>query len=187
MPIFRSTHQAELLTLLLLHPDSDYTVTELAERLRVPLTTLHREISRLEAAGLITSRPVGRSRLLRANTASRIARPLTDLLLATFGPAPVVAEEFGPLGAELVLIFGSWAARYHGQPGLPPNDVDVLLVGDVDRDAAYDAAQRAEARLGFPVNPTIVSVKRWNASTDPLIRTVKSSPVLTVTDRTHAA
>ncbi len=187
MPIFRSTHQAELLTLLLLHPDRDYTATELAERLRVPLTTLHREISRLEAAGLITSRPVGRSRLLRANTASRIARPLTDLLLATFGPEPGIAEEFGHLGAELVLIFGSWAARYHGQPGPPPNDVDVLLVGDVDRDAAYDAAQRAEARLGFPVNPTIVSAKRWTATTDPLIRTIKSSPVLTVTDRAHAA
>jgi len=45
-------------------------------------------IGRLEAAGLITSRPVGRSRLLRANTAGCIARPLTDLLLATFGPEP---------------------------------------------------------------------------------------------------
>lgn len=187
MPIFRSTHQADLLTLLLLHPDSDYTVTELAGRLDVPLTTLHREINRLEAAGLITSRPVGRSRLLRANTASRLTPPLTDLLLATFGPRPVVEEEFSLLHADLVLIFGSWAARYRGTPGPPPNDVDVLLVGDVDRDDAYDAAQRSESRLGFPVNTTIVSADRWNAVADPLIRTVKTSPVITVVESAHAA
>jgi DNA-binding transcriptional ArsR family regulator len=187
MPIFRSQHQAELLTLLLLHPDADYTATELAARLNVPLTTLHREINRLEAAGLITSRAVGRSRLLRADTDSRLTRPLTDLLLATFGPRPVVAEEFANLGAALVLIFGSWAARYHGQPGPPPHDVDVLLVGDINRDAAYDAAQRAEARLGYPVNPTIVSANRWTAAADPLIRTIKTNPTLTIADPAHAA
>ena len=64
-----------MLTLLLLHPDQDYSVTELAQRINVPLTTLHREIDRLEAAGLIQSRPVGRSRLLRANTTSRVVPP----------------------------------------------------------------------------------------------------------------
>jgi len=36
MPIFRSHHQAELLTLLLLHPDQDYSVTDLARRINVP-------------------------------------------------------------------------------------------------------------------------------------------------------
>ncbi|HEY5114593.1 MAG TPA: winged helix-turn-helix domain-containing protein, partial [Nakamurella sp.] len=66
-------------------------MTELAQQINVPLTTLHREIDRLQAAGLIQSRAVGRSRLLRANTTSRVVPALTDLLLATFGPVPVVA------------------------------------------------------------------------------------------------
>jgi DNA-binding transcriptional ArsR family regulator len=187
LPIFRSTHQADLLTLLLLHPDTDYTATELADRLHVPLTTLHREIARLEQAGLITSRPVGRSRLLRADTTSRVTGPLTDLLLVTFGPQPVIAEEFGDLAADVILIFGSWAARYHGDPGPPPHDIDVLLVGDLDRDGAYDAAARAEQRLGFPVNPTIISTRRWHAADDPLVRTITASPTLTVTDRQKPA
>jgi DNA-directed RNA polymerase specialized sigma24 family protein len=47
MPIFRSRHQADLLAWLLLHPDREYTTTELARRLGVPLTTLHREVQRL--------------------------------------------------------------------------------------------------------------------------------------------
>jgi DNA-binding MarR family transcriptional regulator len=67
MPIFRSRHQAEFLTWLLLHPDQEYTTTELAARLHVPLTTLHREVQRLVDADLLRARTVGRSRLLSAN------------------------------------------------------------------------------------------------------------------------
>jgi predicted nucleotidyltransferase len=55
-----------------------------------------------------------------------------------------VAEEFpGLQGAEHVLIFGSWAARYHQHPGKPPRDLDVLVVGRPSRDEVYDAADRA--------------------------------------------
>src|SRR5450756_2515832 len=53
MPIFRSQHQAALLAWLLFHPDHEYTLTELAKRLHVPLTTLQREAQRLVVAGLL--------------------------------------------------------------------------------------------------------------------------------------
>lgn len=54
MPILRSQHQAELLTLLLLHPGTEYSITELSEKLGVPLTTVQREVNRFLAVGLIT-------------------------------------------------------------------------------------------------------------------------------------
>lgn len=169
-----------MLTLLLLHPDQDYSVTELARQIKVPLTTLHREIDRLQAAGLIQSRAVGRSRLLRANASSRVVPALTDLLLATFGPVPVVAEEFAGLGTIKIALFGSWAARYLGEPGPAPNDVDVLLVGEVDREESCEAARRAENRLGFPVNPTLLTASRWDSGDDALTRTIQSSALVDI-------
>jgi DNA-binding IclR family transcriptional regulator len=78
MPVFRSQHQAELLMWLLLHPDREYGVSDLAERLGVPLSTLHREVVRLGEAGLIASRTLGRNRLVRANTEHPAAGPLTS-------------------------------------------------------------------------------------------------------------
>jgi len=36
----------------------------------------------------------------------------------------------------------------------------------------------AERRLGFPVNPTLASRKRWAAAQDPLIQQVQASPVV---------
>ena len=85
LPIFRSQHQAELLMWLLLHPEEEYGVTELADRVRAPLSTLHREVVRLEAAGLISSRSLGRNRLLRANLGHPASRPLAELLDLSFG------------------------------------------------------------------------------------------------------
>lgn len=181
LPILRSRHEAELLTVLLLHPDREYTLSELAHRVRVPLTTMQREAGRLAEAGLVRERRVGRARLLTSNPASRYTRPLTELVIKAFGPHLVVEEEFRRLtGVDAAAIYGSWAARYHGEAGPPPNDVDVLVVGRPDRGDVYEAAERAERRLELPVNPTVCSRGRWDDAPDALTQQIKSAPLVWV-------
>ena len=181
LPIFRSRLQADILAALLLNPDNEYTVTELARRFHAPLSTLHGEVRRLTDAGLLLRREVGRSALVRANQGNRIIQPLAELLLLSWGAAQVVAEEFSRLdGAEEVLIFGSWAARYHQRPGKPPHDIDVLVIGQPSREDVYDAADRAQQRLGLPVSPVIRTADAWRQSSDPLVRQIQSSPVVNV-------
>jgi predicted nucleotidyltransferase len=103
---------------------------------------------------LVTDTSRGRERLLQANAAHPSAEPLARLLEITAGARQVIAEEFGHIsGMDKVLIFGSWAFRYRGEPGHSPHDVAVLVVGDTaDRADAYAAADRAEAMLGLQVN-----------------------------------
>lgn len=170
---------------LFLHPDREYGVSDLAHRLGAPLSTLHREVVRLEDAGLVASRPLGRNRLVRADTEHPAAAALRRLLEITFGPRAVVAEEFALPGVEQVVIFGSWAARYAGEVGPPPRDVDVLIVGTVDRADAYEAADRAHARLGLEVNPVIRSTRAWEHPTDALVKQIQASPTVVVSDRQH--
>ena len=114
LPILRSQHLAEILTLLLLHPDSEYSISEIASKLGLPLTTVQREVTRLSSAELIRERRVGRSRLVSADPASRYTRPLAELVTLAFGPRLVIGEEFRSLGVIAVAIYGSWAARYEG-------------------------------------------------------------------------
>jgi DNA-binding transcriptional ArsR family regulator len=178
MPILRSQHQAELLTLLLLHPGTEYSITELSEKLGVPLTTVQREVNRFLAVGLITERRAGRTREVSANPKSRYARSLTELLTLAFGPHIVIGEAFADIPATGVAIYGSWAARYNGVPGPAPADVDVLVIGEPSRPDVYDAADRAEQRVGFPVNVTISSPARWAAASDALIQQIRSAPVV---------
>ena len=160
---------------LFLHPQEEYGVTQLAERLGAPVSTLHREVVRLEAAGLITSRSLGRNRLLRANMGHPASRSLAELLDLTFGPRVVVAEEFDVPGADRVVIFGSWASRYEGAVGPPPHDIDVLVVGEVDRADVYEAAERAQARLGLEVNPVVRSPQAWREPVDELVVQIKGT------------
>jgi predicted nucleotidyltransferase len=168
-----------------LHPDQEWTVSELARRLDIPVTTAQNEVARLAGGGVLATRKVGRARLVRANTASPAVAPLTQLTLVTFGPQTVIAEEFNGLGAERVLVFGSWAARYHGEVGTVPADIDVLLVGDgLDRAAAYAAAERAEARLGRPVNPVLRRARAWTEPAgDALLIEVQARPYVDVTEQ----
>jgi len=187
LPVFRSQHQAELLMWLMLHPGQEFGVSNLAKRLGVPLTTLHREVVRLDEAGLITSRTLGRNRLVRANTSHPAAPALTQLLEVTFGPKAVVAEEFAIPEAEQVLIFGSWAARYSGEVGPPPHDIDVLVIGKVDRADLYDAADRAQARLGLQVNPAVRTSQQWEDSADPLVVQIRASHFTVVLDARELA
>jgi hypothetical protein len=56
----------------------------------------------------------------------------------------------------------------------------VLVVGKPDRADVYDAADRAEARLGMPVNPVIRTADQWHNDADPLVRQIKASPSVAV-------
>lgn len=181
-PLFRSRLQGELLAYVLTRPDRERTASEIARAVDAPLSSVSRELDRLVRAGLLQERRLGRARLVSVNTHSLLLAPTTDLVLHTFGPRFVIAEEFRKLhGAEEVWIFGSWAARYSGRPGPPPADVDVLVVGRPDRSAMYDAAQRAEARLGTPVNTTVRSRRTWQDEPDGFVRRLREAPlVLTV-------
>lgn len=181
LPIFRSRLQADILAALLLRPDDELSLTDLAARFGAPLSTVHGEVRRLVDAGLLIRREAGRSVMVRSDPGNRLTSPLTELLLLSWGPPQVVAEEFAGLrGAEQVLIFGSWAARYQQRPGKPPNDLDVLVVGRPLREDVYDAADRAQQRLGLPVNPVIRTAEAWREETDPLVRHIRSSPFVDV-------
>ena len=160
-------------------PGVEWTAEDLARRTGHPRHTVANELRRLETAELVTARMIGRSKLLHANADSPYFEPLARLALMAFGPPLVIREEFGALSnVERVFIYGSWAARYAGEQGPAPQDVDVLLIGVPDRDAAYDAARRAEQRLGREVNITIRDAARWHAASDGFTRQLRSSPLL---------
>jgi DNA-binding transcriptional ArsR family regulator len=157
LPILRSQQQGEILALLLGDPDLELSLTEIAARVSAPHPSVYREIQRAEQAGLVTSRKVGNTRLVRANTASPYYAGLADVLTRAFGVPAVLAEVLHDVsGIAAAYVYGSWAARYEGQTGQRPvGDVDVLVRGEPDRDQLYAALGTAEQRLARPVQATV--------------------------------
>lgn len=181
LPILRSPLQGELLALVLADSTREWTIDELAERTGEPYQTVATEVRRLHAADLLSVSTVGRTKLLSASQANPYLRPLSQLAIMAFGPPLVIGEEFASVdGIEAIYLYGSWAARYHGEPGGAPNDIDVLVVGRPDRDDIYDAARRAQQRLGREVNVTQRTRKQWGTATDGFSRQVRGSPMVQV-------
>ena len=182
LPILRSQQQAELLALLLGDPDLELSVSELAERSGVPYASVHREIERAESAGLLTSRRVGRTRLVRANTASPYFDSLAEVLAKAFGVPRLLASVLeGIDGVEQAFIYGSWAARYRGEPGQRPvGDIDVLILGEPERDALFEATSTLESRLGRSVQITIRNARWLEMGSVSFHDTVVSRPLVEV-------
>jgi DNA-binding Lrp family transcriptional regulator len=185
-PFFRSDAQGRILAAILLSPEREQPMSVVARSAGVPLTTVLREVDRLEEAGVLVSRKLGQVRLVSVDQAYPLLAPLTQIVAATFGPLPLVSEAFADLaGIEELVVFGSWAARAAGVPGRFPGDVDLLVVGQVDRLDAVERAIDAGERIGREVNVTVVPAERWQAGTDGFIADIRAKPFLEIGAGTH--
>jgi hypothetical protein len=156
LPILRSRQQGEILALLLGDPDLELSLTEIATRVCAPHPSVYREIQRAEQAGLVTSRKIGNTRLVWANTESPYYVGLAEVLTRAFGVPAVQTEILRDVsGTTAAYIYGSWAARHARQADLRPvGDIDLLVLGDPDRDQLYAALSTAEPGRCRPPSAT---------------------------------
>jgi predicted nucleotidyltransferase len=181
MPIFRSQAQARILSWLLLDPRREQSIASLSTVSGVAQPNTLREVNLLVAAGLLSERRAGNTRLVRANTESPYFSPMLLIVARAFGPAHIVPEELRQVpGIERAYIIGSWAERFAGMNGPPPADIDVLVVGSPDRRALRAANARLEERLTTSVQLVVVSPSEWDEASSGFLREVQSGHPLQV-------
>jgi predicted nucleotidyltransferase len=180
LPLFRSDTQLGVLTELFCGVAGELMISELADRLAQPLSSVAREVHRLEAADIVKVTRRGRAQFVSPNRDLPWAGPLTELLDRTTGPAAAVTEAFASVKhVDAVWIYGSWAARARGEPGPAPHDIDVLVVGTPSALAVSRAAQLAERRTHVPVNTTTVAREDWaRPERGSFLATIKTRPLV---------
>ncbi len=126
LPLFRSETQAQLLAEI--YFGTPTSGSELARRLNLPQPTVSREISRLAQAGVVTFDQIGRSKIVQpADTP--YAPALRQLVAYAAGLPHVIRDVYDTVrNIDEIFIHGSWAARFQGEPGPPPHDVDLVVV-----------------------------------------------------------
>ncbi len=178
LPIFRSDLQARLLAALLLDASEPLTAQDLLDRLGATSTTLHRELGRLEQAGLIEHDRIGRTRRYRAATSSPIHEPLRELLRRTLGVEPLLRHALsGVDGVAAAAIFGSWAAGEADEG----SDIDLLVVGEMDRDDLLLAVRDVEAQAHREIDVTAYRDDEFARRRDEgsgFLRTVLRGPLI---------
>lgn len=174
--------QQRLLALLYGQPQRSYQSNELIRLVSSGTGAVHRALTRMTAAGLVSVESVGNQKHYQANAASPVFDELYNLVLKTVGLTIPLLSVLKPLGGRIAaaFVYGS-VAKGTEQSG---SDIDLLVIADdLDYAQLFDALPDAEAQLGRPINPTVMAVEEWRRkrnSKDSFAARIAAQPKLFV-------
>jgi len=157
LPLFRSEMQMRLLALLLLQPERAWTLRELADILGAPPSSVHRELGRAEAAGIVARDSTARPHRFRGATDDPLHEPLAILLQRSIGVEQQLRTVLDRPDVDAAAIHGSWASGRHH----PGSDVDVLVVGDADLRALRRLVRPVGTAAGRTIDLTVMSAEEF--------------------------
>lgn len=169
------------LAVLLLQPEADFHLRELARLTGSHAGTLARELDKLTQAGLLHRNEQGNQVRYRANIGHPLFSDLAALFRKTHGIVPALREALAPLGSgvRLALVFGSVARGTQ----TAASDVDLLVLGTVGFVDLVQALFPLHGALGREVNPVLYTPEQFAgrvASGDAFAREVLAKPQLFV-------
>lgn len=178
-PLIRSDVQGLILARLFLNAGKDYTITELADFAYTSVPTAMREVDRLVEAEFVTDKSLGRVRLIKANEAHPLFQAIFQLVAHSYGPAAILPSALKDLfGLQAAYVYGEWAARLSQVPGAIPEEIDLILIGNMNRIDASRALAKAEKVIGKTINLQFASNFDWDRDGSEFIQGIKSRPML---------
>lgn len=145
--------QLHLLSLVLLQPERSWTMQELHDLLTAPRSSIHRELERAEAAGIIHRDATARPHRFSAATEDPLYEPLTALLRLSVGIETQLRDALDRPDVQAAVIHGSWASGTRS----PSSDIDLLVVGDVDLRAMRRLVRPIGKTAGRAIDLTVVT------------------------------
>lgn len=172
-------YRRRVLGLLLLHPERSYHVREIARVTDTTAGTLHKELTKLAAASILTKTRRGNQLVYQANRACPIFEELASIMRKTSGLVEIIARALEPLAAkiEVAFVFGSVARATESTH----SDVDVMVIGDAGFGEVLQLLHPVQADLGREINPKLFTVGEWKSkvlSADTFVGEVLSKPKL---------
>jgi DNA-binding transcriptional ArsR family regulator len=184
--LFPAQYRRKALALLLLAPEREMHVREIARVTGSSPGTMKKELDQLERAGLLKRRRVGNQVQFSANTDHPVFPDLAGLLMKSAGLADVLANALAPLAdlVDIAFVFGSVARATERAA----SDVDVAIIGAVEFGAALNALHPAESVLQREINPAIYGRSEWAAqiaSKSVFIQEILAKPKIFVIGTQH--
>lgn len=159
--LFPNQYRRKVLGLLLMRPDQQIHLRELARVIGAAPGTLKKELDALCGVGLLRAERVGNQVRFCANTAHPVFPELQALIRKTIGLVDALRLSLAPLAGRIdaAFVFGSMASGTESAG----SDIDLMVVGDAGFAEIVDATYAAQATLGREINPKVMSASEWQA------------------------
>lgn len=121
------------------------------------------ELNRLSDAGLLESSSNGRTKLYRANIRHPLFPELHSVVKKFLGIDKLVENVISKLGSvEIALVTGDYAK------GIDSGIIDVVLVGDIDKEYMNYSIMKAEEIIKRKIRPFVLSYEEFERLKDKL-------------------
>jgi predicted nucleotidyltransferase len=152
--------QQRVLALLFGQPDRRFQSAEIIRLADSGTGAVHRQLRRLEEAGLVLVHRSGNQKHYQARRDTPIFDELHGLVVKTVAVIQPLRSALAPLASriEAAFVFGSVAKR----TDRAKSDLDLLVISDgLTYPDLYEAIQGAEEVLARPINPRIMTRDEW--------------------------
>ena len=159
--LFSGKIRLKLLARLLLNPSSEVYLRQLERDLQVSSNTVRLELNKLSEMKLINVVETEESKIKKyiANTVHPLYSNLRSIILKYVGVDQLIEEIFYKLGEiDEVFLTGEFAN------GIETPFIDLVLVGDIDREYLNKLVDRAEKLLNKKIRMAIYSKNEFTPS-----------------------
>src|SRR5437867_1151641 len=154
--------QQRVLGLLFGQPQHRFQSAEVIRLARSGTGAVHRFLTRLTEAGLITVTRLGNQKHYQANRRSPVFLELHRLIVKTVGVVEPLRRALAPMARHMraAFVYGSVAKRTE----TARSDIDLMVISDtLTYPDVFEAVRTAERVLARPVNPTVLTLAEWRA------------------------
>lgn len=170
--LFTSNTRVKLLTVFLMNTSEEYFIRELTRKLNEQINSVRRELDNLKKIGLLKAKVRNRKKFYHVNPDFVFLEELKSIIIKAFTSNQGIAKDIQAMGDVKVLaLSGVFIEK-------TTETVDMLLVGDVDRNklAAYI---NNDLRTKRPIKLTIMNEADYNyrlSCKDKFITQIISDP-----------
>jgi len=154
--------QLRVLGLFFGQPDRSFQSAELIRLACSGVGAVYREIRRLSRSGLITTIPLGRRKLYRANRNSPVFEELHNMILKTVGLSIPLRKALMPFADSIhaAFIYGS-TAKGNDSAG---SDIDFMVIGEkLSYPDILVVLQPVEEDLNRQISLNLVTPEEWSS------------------------
>ena len=156
--LITSKSRVEILTWFLSHPGERFHYMQLSKILLASRPSIHKELKRLEDAGILLSQKEANARFYWINQDYSLYPELKSIVFKTAGVADFLRGAFKDTGdVRAAFIYGSVARSREDAR----SDVDLMIIGDIDQDRLQGVVTAAENELGREINYSVYELEDW--------------------------
>jgi len=178
--LFKSKARRALLALFFTNPEQEYFPRQTERITGIFVANLQRELVKMEQAGLLNTRRLGKLKLYKLNQQHPLYPELKSLISKTVGFEELLRSHLSSIeGIRAACIYGSFAKNSEHAS----SDVDVLILGQINEKVLLGTVKRLEKELQREINYTLYTPEDWKkrkAAKDSFVLEVIRQPRITL-------